>query len=203
MKKILQKIVEDRELEARWLNTLSLLEYIGSSKISKTVCLAHPSLEILEHFSDEARHAHAFKRLSHELSKRKCHDYLCADEAISYFQMLDHTISEWLTNLTGHDDFYQNYLFVTDMIERRAMKVYPLYKSVTQSEVVREELQDIILEETRHMHDIEKKALKILKKKGLRDFSSLFEIEEHFYQVFEASLRKKLFSPEMDHAHVA
>lgn len=177
-------------MEARWLNTLSLLEHTGARKICKTVGLDHPSLEILEHFADETRHALSFRRLSLSLSDSTSDQYLCHDEATSYFQMLDHTVSESLRAATERDDAYQNYLFVTNMIEKRAMKLYPLYRSVTENRLVKDELQKIIVEETSHLQWIEKKTAGILKEFSLGDISPFLKIEESFYQAFEESLAK-------------
>ena len=190
MKQVLQRIVEDPSLEARWLNTLSLLEHTGARKICKTVGLDHPPIDILEHFADETRHALSLRRLSLAVSQKTGDQYLCDDEAVSYFQMLDHTVSEWLRAVTERDDPYQNYLFVTNMIERRAMKLYPLYRSITANQVVKDELQKIILEESGHLCRIEKKAGEILKESGIDDFGHFTRIEETFFQVFEDSLKR-------------
>lgn len=192
VKKELQAITSDFHLEARWLNTLSLLEFIGSRKIAKAVCDAHPSLEILEHLADEARHAHLFKKLSILLDPSGDENYLCGDEAVSYFQMLDTSVSEWVKKLTEKENSYTNYLFVTCMIERRAMKLYPLYKSLIPNGEVAAGLQQIILEESHHLHDIESKARKILSQFGQEGFTECLEIEENLFEVFLASLRREL-----------
>lgn len=191
MKKLLQIISNSPLLEAQWLNTLSLLEYIGSRKISKTVCLSHPSLETLKHFADETRHSFTFKKLSQLLSEGHCEEYLCGDEAASYFQMLDKTISEYVVELTGRDDPYQNYLFVTAMIERRAMKIYPVYRVVTQNVQVCDELQHIIVEEVGHKDTIEDQAENILKKHR-KTFKDLDDIEEQFFNAFCQALKRNL-----------
>ena len=195
MRQVLEAISKNPLLEARWLNTLSLLEHIGSRKISKSVCEKHPTLKVLEHFADETRHAYVFKKLAsrgviyHALTDDQ---YLCRDEAISYFQMLDSSMTEWIRSVTGQDGVYQNYLLVTCMIERRAMKLYPLYKSITQDDEVRSELQQIILEETNHRQDIEDQMAEILKQNKISDFSTCKNVEEQLFEGFHSSLKKNL-----------
>ncbi len=192
MKKELQVLTGNSHLEARWLNTLSLLEFIGSRKIAKAVCGSHPSLEILEHLADEAKHAHLFKKMSFLLNPSGGADYLCRDEAVSYFQLLDTSVSEWVKKKTEKDDAYVNYLFVTCMIERRAMKIYPLYKSVAVKPEVADALGQIILEESHHLHEIESKARIFLSQFGINDFAECLEIEENLFEVFLVSLRREL-----------
>jgi len=188
VKILLQKIVANPRLEARWLNTLSLLEHMGARKISKTVANTHPSLDVLKHHSDETRHAYILKNLSKNLWKENL-DYLCREEGVAYFQNLDHQISEWVSKLTQKENDFQNYLFVTCAIERRAMALYPLYKSVTTHPKVREELKNIILEEADHRQDIETQVAKTLAKIGVDDFSVCQKMEEVLFEKFTSSLR--------------
>lgn len=187
MKELLRQIVVNPVTEARWLNTLSLLEHTGARKITKTVGEQHPSLSVLSHLADEARHAYAFRQLSELLAPHA--GYLCADEAISYFQMLDTTLCEWVTDLTGRDDPYQNYLLVTSAIERRAMQIYPVYKRVTKSDSVKNGLEQIINEEALHRKGIDEAARKILASFGVKDLSFSQKLEEKFFDVFCSSLK--------------
>lgn len=188
MKDFLKEIVKTPAKEARWLNTLSLLEFIGAQKISKTVCQSHPSLTILEHQADESRHAFVFKKLGLSLSKDP--DYLCRDEAVEYFQTLDHQLSDWITQTTGEQNIYQNYLIVTCLIERRAMKLYPLYRSMTSHDLIRDELQKIILEEANHREIIEAKVRETLHHHQLNNLADCEEIEEGLFGEFGSSLQR-------------
>lgn len=182
MKDFLEKIVQDPALESRWLHTLSLLEYIGARKIGKTFAHQHPSLEVLEHHADETRHAYAFKRLAVMVSGETEPGYLCEQEAIAYFQMLDRSLSEWIAKLTGQEDSFQSYLIVTTLIERRAIKLYPLYSKMTHNQAVRDELIKVIGEEANHRVSIEEKCLKILNRHGLQDFEQPEAIESELFQ---------------------
>lgn len=189
MKEILQKIVDNVVLEAQWLHTVSLLEFIGARKISKTVCQnGHPSQEILEHLADETRHAYAFKKLSDTLAPSMPQGYLCQNEAVTYFQNLDQQVAQNIQTLFGQSDSYLNYLFVTHCIERRAMKLYPLYRSMTRHEPVKVELQKIIVEEANHMQPIEQKVLDLLKQNGRVTVDFFHDIEEQNFSHFVQAL---------------
>src|SRR5579863_4921348 len=57
------------EAHARFLNTLSLLEHIGSRKIMLTRAIAGDG-RILKHLAEETRHAWFFKRAAERLAGR-------------------------------------------------------------------------------------------------------------------------------------
>ncbi|HEX5037265.1 MAG TPA: hypothetical protein VFX30_08920 [bacterium] len=192
MKEILEKIAAKPSLEARWLNTLSLLEYIGARKIGKTFSKVHPSIEVLEHHADETRHAFAFKRLSAIVSGGEDLGYLCPDEAIDYFQTLDKTLSDWITKLTSHSDSNQNYLIVTAVIERRAMKLYPVYRRITRNGFIRDELKRVVEEEASHRRLIEEGCLKIMNRNDVPDFEECDRMEEELFSKFQAAVEKAL-----------
>ncbi|HSA58972.1 MAG TPA: hypothetical protein VLJ37_04735, partial [bacterium] len=193
IKDILEKIASRPEAEARWLNTLSLLEYIGARKIGKTFSKAHPSLDILQHHSDETRHAYAFKRLAVIVSGGADAGYLCPDEAVDYFQTLDKTLTEWISKLTSKIDSYQNYLLVTAVVERRAMKLYPLYRKITRNGFVRDELKQVVEEETSHRRMIEEDCLKILNRNDVPDFEECDKVEEDLFAKFQAAVASAIF----------
>lgn len=192
MKEFLEKIAAKPSLEARWLNTLSLLEYIGARKIGKTFSKMHPPIEVLEHHADETRHAYAFKRLSAVVSGGEDLGYLCSEEAIDYFQTLDKTLSEWMTKLTGRNDSNQNYLIVTSIVERRAMKLYPLYRRITRNGFVRDELKRVIEEENAHRRSIEEACLKILNRNDVPDFEECERMEDALFLKFQDALENSI-----------
>ncbi len=187
MKDILLRITAHAQLEARWLNTVSMLELIGARKIAKTVCCTHPQVEILEHFADESRHALAFKKLALSVDPQVT-DYLCRDEAMVYFQSLDHGLKARIRDLIGIDDEFLNYLLTTTLIERRAMKLYPVYREISRNPVVIAELDLVIAEETSH-----RVPLETLARERLRDFSegtweSLQVFEDGLFADFETAV---------------
>jgi len=191
MKDILQNITSDSKLEARWLNTVSLLELIGARKIAKTVCRTHPQVEILEHFADESRHALAFKKLALSVDPQVS-DYLCRDEAIKYFQSLDYGIKARIRELTGADDEFLNYLLTTTLIERRAMKLYPLYREISRNPVVIAELDRVISEETSHRVPLEALARERLRAFSESSWESVQAFEDALFENFAAALASTL-----------
>jgi len=191
MKDFLQKVVQNKASEAKWLHTLSLLEHIGARKISRSMGKFHNDELVLRHLADEARHAHAFKKLACTLSGQDNPEYLCGEAAVHYFQTLDSSVSDWIKEKAPLNLGYASYLLVTAVIEKRAMKIYPLYRSLTQDNRVRDELQQIIVEEADHKPGIEDKAEEYLRtaKQSLR---SVEAIEEKLYHQFEQILSESV-----------
>jgi hypothetical protein len=187
VRELLEKIIANPDLEARWLNTLSLLEHMGAGKIMKTVGQTHPTLSVLEHHADESRHAYAFKRLSDQLSANGTADYLCKDEARAYFQTLDHQLAAWLEEHIQPTDCLPNYLLTTSLIERRAMQVYPLYRDVTTQENVKAELKRIIEEEINHRTVIDRAISDLLAAKGF-NLDPCWQLEETLFDQFATTV---------------
>lgn len=187
LRKTLADISSDPALEARWLNTVSLLEFIGARKISRTVADRHPSVEVLEHLADETRHALAFKRLAAEVGGDNASGYLCPKEAATYIQSLDRALSEWSQGVIGKHDEQVSYLLTTTLIERRAMILYPLYRAASSQSVVREELRRVIAEEQGHRVGTEKQCLEAY---GGRDLDEPTAIEERLFGAFLESLQE-------------
>jgi rubrerythrin len=191
LKTLLETIVDDETIEAKWLNTLSLLEYIGARKIGRTMCREHPSAVVLDHWADETRHAYAFKQLCETVSGGPSQAYLCKEPAVHYFQHLDERASRWISEATGKEDPRQNYLLVTTLVERRAMMVYPLYRAATHLDVVRDELQVIIVEEQDHRVEIEERATAYLDARGV-DIEEAFGLEQDLFGGLIAKMADEL-----------
>lgn len=189
-KEVLKQIAANPKLEARWLNTLSLLEFIGARKIAKTVASKkHPPLFILEHQADETRHAFVFKKLAEEEESIHETDYLCGEEGIHYFQSLDQASEGWLREKVRKDVF-ANYLLTTTLIERRAIQLYPLYRSLTKNKNVKNALTQIIVEESNHRKPIEEKLMAFLKKNGVKSLTPCLQKEEKLMNAFIRSVHK-------------
>ncbi len=191
MRHVLTQIVADNITEGKWLHTLSLLEHIGARKIGKTVAQKHPTLAVLEHHADEARHAFVFKKLSRHVLGEEPQAYFCAEGAVYYFQNLDQKVQEWIKKKFQRDDTYLNYLVVTCLIERRAMKLYPLYRSMTSHAFIAEELQRVILEEASHRETIETQVKEVLRQNDL-SLTDIENIEEGLFQDFNKALQLSL-----------
>lgn len=154
--KALDRIVQYPELEAMWLNTLSLLEHVGASKIRRAVGDRHDRMDVLDHAADEARHALALKRQAQSIAPVE--DYLAKDEALTYFSRLDHEANEWLDGQLDGPSVWRAYLVTTALIEQRALRLYPAYQERTTHEGLKRELKRLVGEEVKHRQMMEEAA---------------------------------------------
>lgn len=189
---VLKQISTHPETESRWLNTVSLMEFIGARKISRTVADRHPSLAVLQHLADETRHALAFKRLAFEVAGKEPEGYLCIEAAKTYFQTLDRALSAWATERRGQEDTFLNYLLTTTLIEERAMVIYPLYKAATASDAVKAELKNVVIEEQSHRVEIEERCKQILALAGVKDLSEVEALETKLFDGFLSALEREV-----------
>jgi hypothetical protein len=143
----------DRPAEhARFLNTLSLLEHIGSRKIMVSQTRGPLSCEVLKHLSEEARHAFFFKRLAEKVAGRVL-DFSPANTlglgaAQMYFGRLDAGIAR---ALQPNDEAETPYLYVSMVIELRAIWAYRLYHQALTESGTGLSLKSILAEEELHL----------------------------------------------------
>ena len=149
--RILEQITNDKALHARWLNTLSYLEYVGARKIIKAIPSGQISEAMLEHISEEARHSLFFKKLSQKLSGKKpgFHPFeiFASDSVRGYFQKTDHKAAEFSRSQT-----HLNYLYTSLAVERRALAVYSFYNKILSQKKFPFSLSALLREEERHLH---------------------------------------------------
>jgi hypothetical protein len=147
----LKQICADPDLHVRFLNTLSLMEHIGSRKIM----LAQPRVPdgaMLKHLAEETRHAWFFKRAAEKLAGRVL-DYddetlLAGAAARLYMDRLDAGISSAIAPGEGP----LPYLYMSLIIERRAIWAYRIYQSVLAERNCGISLAGVLAEEDLH-HD--------------------------------------------------
>ncbi len=99
LESLVDRIVADPALHARWLNTFSYLEYVGFRKIVKSQRAEGLTAAILGHACEEGRHALGLKKLAVKLGGAEFDSYapeavLCGEEAEAYFQNLDKACDE-------------------------------------------------------------------------------------------------------------
>ena len=148
--KILEKIIEDKTLHSRWLNTLSYLEYIGTRKILKSLPAHMLSKVFLEHINEEARHSLFFKSLAQKVAQKNLsfkEDELLASQAGSdYFQQIDqYTVKFSFSNPVI------NYFYTTYVVEQRALVVYSLYNDILKRKKLSLCLQSVLNDEKEHL----------------------------------------------------
>lgn len=147
----LEQICAQPDLHVRFLNTLSLMEHIGSRKIM----LAQPRVPdgaMLKHLAEETRHAYFFKRAAEKLAGRIL-DYdedtlLAGAAARFYMDRIDAGISSAIVP----DEGPLPYLYMSLIIERRAIWAYRIYQSVLVARKCGISLTGVLAEEDLH-HD--------------------------------------------------
>lgn len=184
----LRRIVGDAQLEPRWLNTLSYLEYAGARKIMRTVASSHPSAQILEHAAETASHAATFKRLAADMVGGEPGDYVCRSAARDYVRKLDAELAAWATELVGSEHAMLNYLLVTAMFHRRAAFLYSNYRMVTDDERVRTHVGVIVGESERRGARVEADCLNLLAEYGVHSLSTPATVEGVYFSGFLAAV---------------
>lgn len=137
---------------ARFLNTLALLEHIGSRKIMASQSRGPLGLGVLKHLAEETRHAFFFKRVAEKLAKRPLGfhgtDVIEPAAAWMYFGRLDAGITRTL-GADAHPEV--PYLFVSLIIELRAIWAYRLYQKALTEAGVALSLKSVLAEEELHL----------------------------------------------------
>jgi hypothetical protein len=144
--------VERPKEHARFLNTLSMMEHIGSRKIMVSQSEGPLGREILKHLAEETRHAFFFKKAAETLARRTLEydtaETLCPASARMYFGRLDACIAQSL----GPDvDVEVPYLYVSLTVELRAIWTYRLYQEALAAHSGNLSLKSILAEEELHL----------------------------------------------------
>jgi hypothetical protein len=181
IKDFIKQAMGDNDSHARWLNSLSYLEYRGSRKIMRALQSTDMDDEILAHALEEVRHALFFKRLAIKVGGAKFRHYrgptLLAEAAIKhYFFVLDQAAAERVAGLGGEVRAIV-YRVVTWLIEERALKVYKEYETLLQQQAVSFSLKPVLMDEDRHLAEVRVRLDGLFHEKGV-DLRSLVECEE-------------------------
>jgi len=147
----LASLCKETSQHARFLNMLSLLEHIGSRKIMASRAMAVPGHDILKHLAEETRHAFFFKRAAEKLARRPM-DYshpstMACASARSYMGRLDAEIARVLAKGAP----VLPYLYMSLIVELRAVWTYRLYQSALTEENTGLTLKSILAEEELHL----------------------------------------------------
>ncbi len=199
LKAVIDIVVQDDHLHARWLNTFSFLEYIGFRKIVKSQRAEVLNRSLLMHALEEGRHALLLKKLAVKLAGPAFDFYtpetmLCTDAAKTYFQELDHGCDEKFADRSDLERAKLVYLYVTWLVERRALDVYGLYHKVLGDSEVAPKLRALLAEEVGHLRAVEAGIAAGDPDHAAR--SSEFEALEHrLYETFVSALAHELEPP--------
>ena len=144
-KKLFRALAADGALHARFLNTLSLMEHIGSRKIMAS---QPPDSEVLQHLAEETRHALFFKRLAQRRAGRALaysnEELVAGPGARAYLQRLNGVVARRASGRAA-------YLLKSLAIELRATWFYRLYESALEPR-----LTGILAEEQKHLAGMQK-----------------------------------------------
>jgi hypothetical protein len=159
---LLSAIINNNQLHARWLNTLSLMENTGARKISASEDPETVTYIILKHAAEEHRHAFYLKKQIEKIKAENCptysNDYLIAPKSSKYYlNQLDVDVCRYLKkelSLKGKELRFAAYLLVTYAIEVRADELYPVYQDELDKASSKINVKSIILEEEGHLEEM-------------------------------------------------
>lgn len=190
MKTLLNCIISIPDIYARFLNTLSLLEYIGARKIIKSQNYEILTEKTLNHSIEELRHARLLKRAAVKILP-ECETYheqvlLCGKQAFHYFQTIDHTANTVLSDYNP----WHCYLYTTALIEIRAIDFYTQCEEILLALNKPSPFRGILIEEEKHLQDINEGLIKIPNFE--KDLAILKKIEKKEFDIFLKALKQSI-----------
>jgi len=159
---LLDRVVPDPILHARFVNMLARLEYIGVRKILKSRRSERLDLDGLQHILDEAVHALRLKKAASALGGASGTDVrtfaagvtLAGDAAENYLQALDRRAEEALADLPESERAEANYLLTSAAVEVRAQVFYPMYDQTLRAHGAGFSVAAITKDEDRHLEEM-------------------------------------------------
>jgi hypothetical protein len=189
LEQTIHNIVSCQKTHGRFLNTLSFMESWGSQKISGVQRFCNGSKSILQHAAEEARHALFFKDLAMRIDGECLNSY--HDEhgfSISAARRYLCKINLGVSRLVKGEDLdhpryvWHCYLWVTLLIELRAMKIYGMYQKVQQLYGCKTSVKSIIREEVGHMEFIEQELSTLYGQRMPTILSKLADQESQYFE---------------------
>jgi hypothetical protein len=152
---LLDVIVADSNRHARMINTLSLLEHMGSHKIMATQHSVAIDQATLKHVAEEAHHAFFMKRQAEKTAERALEyvadDLLAPCSARMYFQRLE---GATVRALGERRSARAAYLYMSMIVEFRALWFYGLYEQALKRAQHALSLKRVLGEEQAHLGDM-------------------------------------------------
>lgn len=179
LSELLDRIIAEPGLHARFVNTLSRLEYVGVRKMLKSRRAERLDLDGLQHLLDEAVHALRLKKIAVALAAAapdagvttfSAADTLAGDAGERYFQELDRAAEAVLAGVPEALRAETNYLLTSAAIEVRAQMFYPLYEGRLRALGATFSVSSITKDESRHLADMAERLAT-----GLGDWRSVLE----------------------------
>jgi hypothetical protein len=152
---LLEWLVAERARHARMLNTLSLLEHMGSHKIMATQRSFAIDQATLRHIAEEAHHAFFMKRQAEKTAERPLEyvasDLLAPATARMYFQRLERATVRTLAERSSERAAY---LYMSMIVEFRALWFYGLYQQALRRARHALSLKRVLGEEQAHLSEM-------------------------------------------------
>lgn len=151
---LLNRIIPDAPLHGRFLNTLSMLEHMGSQKIMATQQGPRIDQATLKHVAEEAHHAYFMKRQAEKTAARPLEfcaaDLLAPAAARMYFQRLEAGLVQTL----GRESVHATYLYMSLIVEFRALWFYRLHQQALTRFRSALSLKRVLGEEQNHLGEV-------------------------------------------------
>ena len=158
VREALERIVREPAVHARFLNTLSRLEYVGARKLMKSQDSADLSKNTLQHLVEETRHAWMLKKLACRIDPSVADGFsaeltVAGDEGEAYFQALDAEVSKTVTlsDASALSLGKLHYLYTSWLVELRAVAFYTAYEPLLREAQVPNVLSGILGDESHHL----------------------------------------------------
>jgi len=152
---LLARVVADDAQHGRLVNTLSMLEHMGSRKIMATQHSANVDQATLRHIAEEAHHAFFMKRQAEKIAGRPleyaAQDLLAPATARYYFQRLEAAMKRLLARQRSERAVY---LYMSLIVEFRALWFYGLYQQALTRARHAMSLKRVIGEERNHLTEM-------------------------------------------------
>jgi len=152
---VLDSLIAAPARHARMINTLSLLEHMGSHKIMATQHSTAIDQPTLKHVAEEAHHAYFMKRQAEKTAGRALEyaasDLLAPASARMYFQRLE---AATVRALGPRRSARAAYLYMSMIVEFRALWFYGLYEQALKRAQHAMSLKRVLGEEQAHLADM-------------------------------------------------
>jgi hypothetical protein len=160
--RLLERIVPEPRLHARFVNTLARMEYVGVRKMLKSRRAERLDLDGIQHILDEAVHTMRLKKAAIALDRSgtgevrtfATADTLAGDAGENYLQALDHRAEEMLAEHPADLRSEANYLLTSAAVEVRAQVFYPIYDRLLKEHQAGFSVAAITKDEDRHLEEM-------------------------------------------------
>jgi len=192
---LLDVIVAEPQRHARMLNTLSLLEHMGSHKIMATQHSTAIDQATLKHVAEEAHHAFFMKRQAEKTAERALEyvegDLLARSSARMYFQRLE---AATVRALGEKRSARAAYLYMSMIVEFRALWFYGLYEQALKRARHAMSLKRVLGEEQAHLGDMAQR-LEAGNELDAARAADVFTAERKLYSRLLGALERAAASP--------